>query len=81
MATLNSHIPSGPLAQKWEIPALIVFSGNRNGLDDERGKDITAQGLQRVAKAAEDAGFLNPVMANEYTTAGLVQLLGNLVHL
>jgi len=44
------------LAQKWEIPALIVFSGNRNGLDDERGKEITATGLQRVAKAAEDAG-------------------------
>src|SRR5687767_3504046 len=44
------------LAQQWEIPALIVFSGNRNGLDDERGKEITAAGLQRVAKAAEDAG-------------------------
>src|SRR5215510_2620944 len=25
------------LAQKWEIPALIVFSGNRNGLPDEKG--------------------------------------------
>lgn len=44
------------LAQKWGIPALIVFSGNRNGLDDEKGKEITATGLQRVAKAAEDAG-------------------------
>jgi hydroxypyruvate isomerase len=44
------------LAQKWGIPALIVFSGNRNGLDDEKGKETTAAGLQRVAKAAEDAG-------------------------
>src|SRR5262249_38300746 len=32
-------------AQRWEIPALIVFSGNRNGLDDEKGKEITAAGL------------------------------------
>ncbi len=44
------------LAQKWEIPALIVFSGNRNGLPDDRGIETTAQGLSRVAKAAEDAG-------------------------
>lgn len=44
------------LASKWEIPALIVFSGNRNGLADEEGIDATAAGLQRVAKAAEDAG-------------------------
>ena len=43
-------------AAQWQIPALIVFSGNRNSLDDERGKEITAEGLQRVAKAAEDAG-------------------------
>src|SRR5262249_13052638 len=53
-------------AVKWEIPALIVFSGNRNGLDDEKGKEITAEGLRRVANAAEDAGvtlvlaLLNP---------------------
>lgn len=44
------------LAQKWDIPALIVFSGNRDGLADEKGIEITARGLQRVAKAAEDAG-------------------------
>jgi hydroxypyruvate isomerase len=44
------------LAQKWDIPALIVFSGNRNGLADEKGIETTARGLQRVAKAAEDAG-------------------------
>ncbi len=44
------------LAQKWDIPALIVFSGNREGLPDDKGMEITAEGLQRVAKAAEDAG-------------------------
>ncbi len=43
-------------AQKWGISALIVFSGNRNGLPDSRGAETTAQGLSRVAKAAEDAG-------------------------
>lgn len=44
------------LAKKWEIPALIVFSGNRNGLPDDKGIETTAAGLQRVSKAAEDAG-------------------------
>ena len=43
-------------AVKWGIPNLICFSGNRQGLDDEQGIEITAEGLQRVAKAAEDAG-------------------------
>ena len=44
------------MAQKWAIPALIVFSGNRNGLPDAAGIEITAEGLQRVAKSAEHAG-------------------------
>ena len=44
------------LAVQWEIPALIVFSGNRNGLPDAAGIEITAEGLKRVAKSAEDAG-------------------------
>ena len=43
-------------AVKWGIPNLICFSGNRQGLDDQRGIEITADGLQRVTKAAEDAG-------------------------
>ena len=43
-------------AVKWQIPALIVFSGNRNGLPDAAGIEHTAEGLQRVAKAAEQAG-------------------------
>jgi hydroxypyruvate isomerase len=49
------------LAVEWRIPNLIVFSGNRNGLDDTTGADITAEGLKRVAAAAEDAG-VNLVM-------------------
>ncbi|HZO88242.1 MAG TPA: TIM barrel protein [Chthonomonadaceae bacterium] len=44
------------LAQRWDIPVLIVFSGNRNGLDDLKGIEITAEGLRRVARAAEEAG-------------------------
>ena len=44
------------LAVKWNIPALIVFSGNRNGLPDAQGAENTAAGLSRVAKAAEQAG-------------------------
>ena len=44
------------LAQQWGIPNLICFSGNRAGLDDERGIEVTAEGLSRVAKAAEESG-------------------------
>jgi hydroxypyruvate isomerase len=44
------------LAEQWGIPNLIVFSGNRAGLDDRTGAEVTAEGLQRVAKAAEQAG-------------------------
>jgi hydroxypyruvate isomerase len=45
------------LAQKYEIPNLVVFSGNRRpGLSEEEGLANTAIGLTRVVKAAEDAG-------------------------
>ena len=37
------------LAQQWQRPILICFSGNRNGLDDETGAINTADGLRRVA--------------------------------
>lgn len=46
------------LAKKYHIPNLVCFSGNRAGLDDERGAEITAEGLKLVAKAAEEAGVL-----------------------
>ena len=43
------------LAEKYAIRNLICFSGNRHGESDERGIDVTADGLRRVAKAAEEA--------------------------
>lgn len=46
------------LAVANNIPGLICFSGNRyEGLSDEEGIDITAEGLSRVAKAAETKGI------------------------
>jgi hydroxypyruvate isomerase len=44
-------------AQRLKIPSLICFSGNRNGLSDEAGAEITAAGFARVAKQAEEAGI------------------------
>ena len=38
------------LAEEWDIPNLIVFSGNRNGLDDDTGAEITAENPQRSGK-------------------------------
>ncbi len=45
------------LAQKFAIPNLVVFSGNRReGLSDEEGRDNAAVGLKRLARAADEAG-------------------------
>ena len=45
------------LAVKYEIPNLIVFSGERReGLTEAEGAANCALGLRRVAQAAEDAG-------------------------
>jgi hydroxypyruvate isomerase len=43
-------------AQRLEIPSLICFSGIRNGLEDDAGAEITAEGFARVAPFAEAAG-------------------------
>ena len=43
------------LAKEWDIPYLIVFSGNRNDQSDEAGAEATIAGLQRVAPLAEKA--------------------------
>lgn len=45
------------LAAANDIPGLICFSGNRNGLSDEEGAEIVAEGLSRVAKKAEEKGI------------------------
>lgn len=42
------------IAAENGIVGLICFSGNRNGLPDDEGIEITAEGLLRVAKAAEE---------------------------
>lgn len=44
------------LAAQWDIPNVIIFSGNRAGLDDKSGAEIMAEGLRGVVKVAEDAG-------------------------
>jgi hydroxypyruvate isomerase len=43
-------------AQTWNIPNVIVTSGMREGLDDKTGAQITAEGLRRVARVAEEVG-------------------------
>ena len=45
------------LAQRYQIPNLIVFSGSRRaGLSEKEGIENTARGLARVKDAAEQAG-------------------------
>jgi len=44
------------IAVENDIPSLICFSGNREGLPDDEGIEIVAEGLSRVAKVAEEKG-------------------------
>ncbi len=44
------------LAEQWGIPNLICFSGNREELTDAEGLEATAEGLARLAPAAEASG-------------------------
>lgn len=44
------------LAEKWKVPNLICFSGNRGELGDARGAESTAECLARVAPVAHAAG-------------------------
>ncbi|MDE2127218.1 MAG: TIM barrel protein [Armatimonadetes bacterium] len=46
------------IAGEWGVPVMIVFSGNRDGISDSEGLDVTAEGLARVARAAESAGVV-----------------------
>jgi len=45
------------VAAENDIPTLICFSGNREGLADDEGVEIVAEGLSRVAKVAEEKGI------------------------
>jgi len=42
-----------PAAAAFGAPSVICFSGNRNGLDDEKGLENCAIGLKRIAPIAE----------------------------
>lgn len=44
------------MANQWDIPNLIVFSGNREGLDDATGAENAIKHLEILAKDAESAG-------------------------
>lgn len=45
------------VAKKFQIPNLIVFSGERReGFSDQDGIETSAVGLKRVARAAEESG-------------------------
>jgi hydroxypyruvate isomerase len=44
-------------AVRHGIPNLICFTGNREGLPDAEGIDITAEGLARLAPLAEREGI------------------------
>lgn len=44
------------IAAENSIPSLIAFSGNRNGLPDDEGVAICAEGLNRVKGLAESKG-------------------------
>lgn len=45
-----------PLVAKAGFPNMICFSGNRDGLDDEKGMENCAIGLKRVMSIAEKHG-------------------------
>ena len=46
------------MATQWNIPNLIVFSGNREGLDDKTGAENAIKQLEVLAKDAESAGVM-----------------------
>lgn len=46
------------LAQDYDIPSLVCFSGERKGIDDRTGAANTISILRKVAPAAEQAGVL-----------------------
>ena len=45
-------------AAEAKVPNVITFSGNRQGMSDEEGRDNCMIGLKRIAKFAEDKGVM-----------------------
>ena len=45
-----------PLAKQYGVPNVIVFSGNRHGMEDERAWDNSTRLLNKVKAQAEDLG-------------------------
>lgn len=46
------------MAQDWDIPNLIVFSGNRDGMDDKTGAENAIKLLETLVEDAETAGVM-----------------------
>lgn len=51
---IKSYSDIIPLVAKAGLDKIICFSGNRNGLDDEKGLENCTEGLKKVMKIAED---------------------------
>jgi hydroxypyruvate isomerase len=45
-----------PVAAEKDVPNLIFFSGNRNGIGDEEGLENCVKGIQRIVPLAEKHG-------------------------
>src|ERR1700683_4916700 len=45
-------------AAEAKVPIVITFSGNRQGISDQEGKENCIAGLRRIAKLAEDQGVM-----------------------
>jgi hydroxypyruvate isomerase len=52
-ALVKSYQEVIPLVAKAGFTQIICFSGNRNGMDDQKGMENAAQGLKRLMSAAE----------------------------
>ena len=57
-------------AHKWNIPNLICFSGNRNGMDDATGLKNCAEGLRKIVPLAEKHNVIIQMeLLNTFTPA------------
>jgi hydroxypyruvate isomerase len=46
------------IAEEWNIPNLVCFSGNRDGISDDEGAEITTEILRKAAPLAEASGVM-----------------------